>query len=189
MFAAWEKIHRNRHKDAPGEWHPRGFSVLGERTWNWLPREWLSRKLAEETTELIIEAVKHEGHREILQEAGDVTAVAMMIADNTDSLTLPPKVVCLCGSTKFKDAFLQAQFEETMQGNIVLTVGFFHHTDGTYTLSPEEKENLDWLHKRKIDLCDEILVLNVGGYIGDSTRSEIDYARLTGKPVRWLQTL
>ena len=50
-----------------------------------------------------------------------------------------------------------------------------------------EKEELDRLHKRKIDLADEVLVLNVGGYVGSSTRSEVEYAALTGKPVRWLE--
>ena len=46
---------------------------------------------------------------------------------------------------------------------------------------------LDDMHKRKIDMADEIFVINVGGYIGESTRSEIKYAQATGKPVRYLE--
>jgi hypothetical protein len=99
-----------------------------------------------------------------------------------------PIVVCLCGSTKFKQAFIDANFRETMQGKIVLSVGWFSHADGNiYTPTEEEKVMLDELHKRKIDLADEILVLNVDGYIGESTRSEINYASRNGKWIRFLE--
>lgn len=102
-----------------------------------------------------------------------------------------PSVVCLCGSTRFYDAFERANYEETMAGKIVLSVGFFNHSisrmQGEYVgLTPEQKVMLDELHKRKIDLCDEVLILNVDGYIGDSTRSEIEYAEKMGKPVRYM---
>lgn len=98
-----------------------------------------------------------------------------------------PKIVCLCGSTKFKEQFIAANFTETMKGNIVLSVGWFAHTDGdTYTPTRLEKAELDVLHFRKIDLCDEILVINVGGYIGESTEREIAYAQSLGKEVRYL---
>lgn len=107
----------------------------------------------------------------------------------------PPVVVCLCGSTRFSEAFQRANFEETLHGHIVLTIGCDMRSDGVLfaTNSEQEREQiksaLDELHKRKVDLCDEILVLNVGGYIGDSTRSEIDYARDHGKRVRYLEPL
>jgi 8-oxo-dGTP pyrophosphatase MutT (NUDIX family) len=104
-----------------------------------------------------------------------------------------PKIICLCGSTRFYEYFQRANYDETMLGNIVLSVGFYphaqkemHHEDAGCT--PEQKIALDELHKRKIDLADEVLVLNVGGYIGSSTRSEIDYAEVHGKPVRYLET-
>jgi hypothetical protein len=102
-----------------------------------------------------------------------------------------PKVVCLCGSTRFLDAFRKAEYDATLAGQIILTIGCDSKSDAELFKGPdatEIKARLDDLHKRKIDLADEILVLNVGGYIGDSTRSEIDYARRTGKPVRWLET-
>ena len=117
-----------------------------------------------------------------------------------------PKIVCLCGSTKFKEEFQEQNRQETIAGHIVLSVGTFAHREAQETarfaatipghpgvgLSPEEflgrdvKQMLDDLHKRKIDLADEILVLNVDGYIGHSTASEIAYAYRTQKPVRWL---
>jgi hypothetical protein len=104
----------------------------------------------------------------------------------------PPKIVCLCGSTRFKSAFERANFEETMKGNIVLSVGFFVHGEGyehgeTMGCTEQEKIALDALHKRKIDLADEVLVLNVDGYIGSSTRSEISYAVRNEKPLRYLE--
>lgn len=96
-----------------------------------------------------------------------------------------PKVVCLCGSTKFKDEFEHVNRIETLKGNIVLSVGFYCHQEGDW-VSDSLKMDLDELHKRKIDLCDEVLVINVNGYIGQSTRSEIQYAANTRKPVRYV---
>lgn len=100
-----------------------------------------------------------------------------------------PKIVCLCGSTRFREAFDLANRDETLAGNIVLSVGCFSHADHRVSAEDffgrEAKAGLDELHKRKIDLADEILVLNVDGYVGSSTRSEIEYAKATGKPIRW----
>ena len=100
------------------------------------------------------------------------------------------KVITLCGSTRFKDEFLRIQKELTLQGNIVISVGLFGHSgdaevwenmdEGTLT---KTKEMLDDMHKRKIDMADEIFVINKNGYIGDSTKSEINYAIQTGKKV------
>lgn len=104
------------------------------------------------------------------------------------------KVITLCGSTRFKDAFMEAQKRLTLEGNIVISVGLFGHSgddevwngmdEGTLS---KTKEMLDDMHKRKIDMADEIYVINVGGYIGDSTRSEIEYAKAAGKPVQYLE--
>lgn len=102
-----------------------------------------------------------------------------------------PKIVCLCGSTRFAKEFMEAQFRETVAGNIVLTVGCFpRRDDGSWDrmqVTDEQKVKLDELHLRKIDLADEVFVVNVGGYIGDSTRREVAYAEAKGKPIRWLE--
>ena len=104
------------------------------------------------------------------------------------------KIITLCGSTRFKDEFMEAQKRLTLEGNIVISVGLFGHSgdnevwedmdEGTLTAT---KEMLDDIHKRKIDMSDEIYVINVGGYIGTSTRSEINYAEELGIPVRYLE--
>lgn len=104
-------------------------------------------------------------------------------------MTVPgrPVVVCLCGSLKFLSAFADANLAETLAGRIVLSVGCITHTDEELGVTPDQKIKLDWLHRRKIDLCDEVLVLNVGGYMGESTRNEAAYAILHCKRVRWLE--
>ena len=103
------------------------------------------------------------------------------------------KVITLCGSTRFKDAFQEAQKRLTLEENIVISVGLFGHsgddevwegmTEDTLT---ETKRMLDDMHKRKIDMADEIFVVNPGGYIGDSTWSEIRYAYMTDKKIKSL---
>jgi len=102
-----------------------------------------------------------------------------------------PRVVCLCGSNRFGEAFREANLVETLAGRIVLTIGCNLRSDcELVALSETErarvKADLDELHLRKIDLADEILVLNVGGYVGSSTSREIEYARAAGKAIRWL---
>jgi len=99
------------------------------------------------------------------------------------------KVITLCGSTKFKDEFLQQQKRLTLEGNIVISVGMFGHSGDQEVWSEGVKDMLDDMHKRKIDMADEIFVINVGGYIGSSTKSEIAYAQSTGKMVRYLEEM
>ena len=104
------------------------------------------------------------------------------------------EVVTLCGSTRFKDEFYKEQKRLTLEKKIVISVGLFGHSgdeevwenmdEGTMT---KTKEMLDDMHKRKIDMADSIHVINVGGYIGESTRSEIEYAKKTGKKITYLE--
>jgi hypothetical protein len=96
------------------------------------------------------------------------------------------KVITLCGSTKFREEFMAEQKRLTLEGNIVISVGLFGHSGDTEVWLEETKTMLDDMHKRKIDMADEIFVINVGGYIGESTKSEIEYAIKTGKPVKYL---
>jgi hypothetical protein len=97
-----------------------------------------------------------------------------------------PIIVCLCGSTKFKDAFIEATRKETLKGKIVLSVGLFGHIEGL-DMSGETKKMLDELHLRKIDMADEVLFLNVNGYIGESTGRELEYAQMKGKTIMFLE--
>lgn len=93
-------------------------------------------------------------------------------------------VVCLCGSTKFRDQFMRANYEETMSGRIVLSVGFFMHAQGAVQINSEQKADLDRLHLDKIDMADEVLAINVGDYIGTSTKRELWYALMRQKRIR-----
>ncbi len=93
-----------------------------------------------------------------------------------------PRIICLCGSTKFKKEYEQMNRRFTLKGYIVLSVGFFGHSDEVQP-TDEEKRKLDELHKRKIDLADEVFIINLGGYIGESTRDEISYSRAHNKPI------
>ena len=96
-------------------------------------------------------------------------------------------VITLCGSTRFKEQFLEAQKRLTLAGNIVISVGLFGHSGDDEVWTERTKEMLDDMHKRKIDMADRIYVINVNGYIGSSTRSEIEYARKKGKQVLFLE--
>ncbi len=105
-----------------------------------------------------------------------------------------PQIVCLCGSTRFMDAFHEAGWLETLAGKIVLSVGVAKHVqtpDGGHAaeaLGPGVADALDALHKRKIDLADEVLVVSdEAGYFGESTWGEIRYAWQQGKPVEFVQ--
>ncbi|KKK55873.1 hypothetical protein LCGC14_3070170, partial [marine sediment metagenome] len=96
--------------------------------------------------------------------------------------------VCLCGSTRFMDAFHETGWQLTLAGYIVLSVGVCKHAEhhGGEALGQDVADKLDELHKRKIDLADWVLVLNVDGHIGDSTRAEIEYATVKGKQISYL---
>jgi hypothetical protein len=117
-----------------------------------------------------------------------------LLIDNLRKAKSGYPIITLCGSTRFKDQFIEAQKRLTLEGNIVISVGLFGHSgdqevwenmdEGTLT---KTKEMLDNMHKRKIDMADSIFVINVGGYIGDSTKSEIDYAIAHGKKVEYLE--
>lgn len=98
------------------------------------------------------------------------------------------KVITLCGSTRFKEEFLEAQKRLTLEGNIVISVGLFGHSGDDVVWTEGVKDMLDRQHLAKIDLADEIYVINVGGYIGDSTRREIAYADYRGKSITYLES-
>ena len=95
-----------------------------------------------------------------------------------------PPIVCLCGSTRFRDEFARVNRDLTSEGFIVLAPGVFGHSGDPMT--DKQKRLLDDLHRRKIDLADSVYIVNPGGYIGDSTRAEIAYATEREKPISYL---
>lgn len=98
---------------------------------------------------------------------------------------MKPKLITLCGSTKFRIAFEEWNVKLTMAGAVVLSIVIPSHAYG-FVWTEAEKQMLDKMHLAKIDLSDEIFVLDVGGYIGESTAREIAHAQATGKTVRYL---
>ena len=110
--------------------------------------------------------------------------------DNPDGFEAAPRprVVCLCGSGRFKEAFEAAEYRGTIAGHIVLTIGCNAHDIAREKELRHIKPMLGELHLRKIDMADEVFVLNVDGYIGESTSKEIAYARSHNKPIRYLET-
>ncbi len=95
-----------------------------------------------------------------------------------------PWIICLCGSTRFRRQFADETRRLSLEGKIVLSVGFFR---GDCEITEEQKVDLDELHLRKIDLADEVRVINAGKYVGDSTRREIEYALNERKLVTWIE--
>lgn len=129
----------------------------------------------------------------VINKDGSVTCwnLAQVVGVTVAGKDGPPKteVVCLCGSTRFMDAFHAANARLSLEGKIVLTVEIVTYDGATdpQRADPEQKVKLDELHLRKIDLADRVFVLNVGGYIGESTRDEINYAESIGKPIEYLE--
>lgn len=97
-------------------------------------------------------------------------------------------IITLCGSIKFKDEFIRIQEELTLKGNIVFMPVFFNNIKKE-DITTEFKIMLDEMHKQKIDISDEIYVINCGGYIGESTKSEIEYAKIKGKKISYLESI
>ena len=98
-------------------------------------------------------------------------------------------VITLCGSTKFKDEFMKLQEELTLKGNIVLNLSIFFHSEKNSKLDEDTIQLLSNMHMQKIDMCDEIFVVNVNGYIGQSTKKEIEYAKKLGKKISYLEPI
>ncbi len=96
-----------------------------------------------------------------------------------------PIIVCLCGSTRFIEIFRKANLQETLKGNIVLSIGCDFKSDNALGLSGYDKTKLDNLHFEKINMSDEVLILDVDKYIGESTQHELDYARGLSKCIRF----
>lgn len=114
-----------------------------------------------------------------------------LISQSTIELDDNPKIICYCGSLRVAlDAFKKAEYESVLNGEIaLLPCCMFVDIQREYGAESDYKQKADELHKRKIDICDEVFVLNVGGYIGESTRNEIKYAEEIGKPISYLEPI
>lgn len=119
-------------------------------------------------------------HRSVMYELGEAVR-------NFELTPKMPRIICLCGSTRFEEDFNYYNHKFSLSGAIVLTVSSFDRSDSGITKG--QKLKLDDLHMRKIDLADEIFVINKGGYIGHSTSMEISYATHTGKPINYMEEL
>ena len=99
------------------------------------------------------------------------------------------KVVTLCGITRFKGEFIEIQEKLTLESCVVISVGLFGHSDYKYdnVITESVKITLDDIHKQKIDMADEVFVINVGGYIGSSTKNEIEYSKEKGKIIKYYE--
>lgn len=107
-----------------------------------------------------------------------------MLGENKETVGDTMKTITLCGSTRFKAQFEKANTYLTLKGNVVISLGFFEKSEGI-EITPEQAELFGKIHLKKIDMSDEIFVIDVDGYIGESTRNEIEYAIKTGKSVRY----
>lgn len=109
--------------------------------------------------------------------------------DQFAALPKPRKIVCYCGSLRVAlEAFKKAEYEAVLKGEIaLLPCCMFVDIEREYGAESDYKQKADDIHKRKIDICDEVMILNVGGYIGASTRSELEYAQSIGKPIKYLE--
>lgn len=143
-----------------------------------------------------IQMAEHDNEDPLATSWPEQTGVLISLSDAKKLLAGPrwqqgrPKVVCYCGSIrKALNAFKKAEYESLMRGEIaLLPCCMFVDIEREYGAGSEYKQKADEQHKRKIDMCDEVFVLNVGGYIGESTRSEIEYANKIGKPVKYLES-
>lgn len=108
-----------------------------------------------------------------------------------DIIPISPKKICYCGSLRVAvEAFKKAEYESVLRGEIaLLPCCMYVDIQREFGVESDYKLKADDLHKRKIDICDEVFVLNVNGYIGDSTRSEIDYAISIGKEIKYLEAV
>lgn len=128
-------------------------------------------------------------HHDLVRDFGSAGTYAWLGSQRTHAT---PQIVCLCGSTRFIDTWNEWRRRLTNDGVIVLAIEVVTTqapSEDPQHVDPALKARLDELHKRKIDLADRVLILNVGGYIGESTRSEIAYAERIGRPVDYLEPI
>ena len=209
LVAARTILDENAMDDGDGEPLPPGETMLGEafdvfakkatdefgkKVEAWIARRDIGRNLHPAMVGLLekylaadLETCKDWTHT--VNTGGGIRRVQPEIKEpeTVESQPSRPPIVCLCGSTRFYSDFQLANLRETLAGKIVLSIGCDFKSDQALGLAPEVKDRLDLLHLRKIELSDEVLILNVAGYVGPSTGREIEHARKLGKAVRFLE--
>jgi len=113
---------------------------------------------------------------------------------NNHKIIAVPKIVCFCGSTRFANTFMIERWKLEKQGIMtfginILPNGYFGSENSHGAEKEGVKEILDELHLSKIDLSDEVVILNVGGYIGESTMKELNYAKTKGKFITYFEPI
>ena len=148
------------------------YRIDGPATFSEMSCEMIGEKILEMMPELSSVVVSEDG---------------LFDAEVTRTEIRPP-IITICGSTKFKTEYEEAEDKLEKDGWAVMSVGSFPNYDGII-VDDDLKARLDDLHLRKIAMSDAVYVVNPNGYIGDSTRSEIEYARSLGKAVLSLESL
>ncbi len=133
----------------------------------------------------VVERGEDRDNRDVLLRAASRVNQALASSPPVALDVELPRIVCICGSTRFA-AHMNTEAERlTLAGAIVVrpeVIAYSRERDQQF-VEPEVKAALDVLHLRKIDLADEVVIVTVDGYIGESTRREIEYAERIGKPV------
>lgn len=163
---------------------PNRTYTLAERIAQWREQAAQSKAEAESQRQSVHDALYLDGRAFAFERCADE---AELVRESRDVTPVLPTIICLCGSTRFVDTWMETYQRLSDDGNIVLTVARMPPRPNLQRDEPELKARLDALHLRKIDLANEVLILNVGGYIGESTRREIAYAKSHGKTVRYLE--
>ncbi len=162
-----------------------GTAVVMGLPWQTLWEDVQRANMAKEVTDRGGKLIKPEGWEP--PRSTEICVQALRDGVPPPTYTNKPKVVCLCGSTRFKEQYEYWSRHYALKGYIILSVGLFMHADDEQ-LSATSKAKLDQLHLHKIDMADEVFVINPGSYIGDSTHAEINYARSRGIPVEFLES-
>lgn len=95
------------------------------------------------------------------------------------------KIITICGSSKFKEEILRIDAKLSLEGNIVISLGCFGHAD-ELNLTRKQEAILERVHQEKMNMSDEIFVVNKDGYIGEHTERDIEYAKSRGLKIRYL---
>ena len=180
----WARV---SHSDRDIEFHNLRDKIYDALIYEWAGRRDVGNKWVhdfgdascEDLGNWILRAIPEVHRVRVMEDESCGAEVSREIPDQ-------PPIVTICGSTRFKQAWLDAMDLLEREGCAAFAVGSFMHADDV-PIRPQQKIEFDHLHKQKIAMSDSIYVLNVDDYIGESTRSEINFAKSLGKKIRYLE--